>query len=85
MIILSQAMNDMSDSIAIWGMVAFLTMIVTAILMNIYPVRYLHIGRFMSRHPWFGRGALALLVSVFTPYYGYVFLLLCCCMPSPRC
>ena len=75
MIILSQALNEASDSIAIWGLVAFLTMIAAAILMNLYPIRYLHIGRFMSRHPWFGRGALALIVSVFTPYYGYVFLL----------
>ena len=49
-------------------------MIATPVLMNLYPVRYLHIGRFMSRHPWFGRGAILILVSAFTPYYGYIFL-----------
>jgi len=75
MIILNQALNEASGSVTVWGLIAFLTMIVTAILMNLYPIRYLHFGRFTSRHPWFGRGALALIVSVFTPYYGYVFLL----------
>jgi hypothetical protein len=28
----------------------------------------------MSRHPWLARATLLLLVSVFTPYYGYCFL-----------
>jgi hypothetical protein len=50
-------------------------MIAAAIIMNIYPIRYLHVGRFMSRHLWFGRATLLLLVSVFTPFYGYLFLL----------
>ena len=48
-------------------------MIATAVLMNIYPIRYLHLGRFMSRHPWFARGTLLLLiVSVFTAYFGHI-------------
>jgi len=45
-------------------------LILAAVLMNLYPVRYLHLGRFMSRHPWFGRGTLIVIGSVFTPYYG---------------
>lgn len=47
-------------------------MIFTALLMNLYPVRYLHIGRFMDRNPWFTVTNLALLfVFVFTPWLGY--------------
>jgi hypothetical protein len=43
--------------------------------MNCYPIRYIHIGRFMSRHPWMTRtGLILLLCSVFTPFYGYLFL-----------
>jgi phosphatidylserine synthase len=75
MIILSQALTESSELVAVWSLVAFLIILAAAILMNLYPIRYLHMGRFMSRHPWFGRAALALIVSVFTPYYGYVFLL----------
>jgi phosphatidylserine synthase len=74
MIILSQAMIDNSASVPFWGVVALGMMIAAALVMNLYPVRYLHIGRFMSRHPWFGRAALLILISVFTPFYGYIFL-----------
>jgi phosphatidylserine synthase len=74
MIILNQAVNEASASVFFWGMVCFGMMIAAAVAMNLYPIRYLHAGRFMSRHPWFGRATLLLLVSVFTPFYGYCFL-----------
>jgi len=45
-------------------------------MMNFYPIRYLHLGRFMDRHSWFGRlNMLLLIVSIFTPYLGYVALI----------
>jgi CDP-diacylglycerol--serine O-phosphatidyltransferase len=47
-------------------------MIVTAVLMNCYFIRYLHMGRFMSRNPWMTRFSLALLMTVVTPYFGLV-------------
>jgi len=75
MIILGQALTDGSESVRFWGVVAFGAMIAAAVIMNVYPIRYLHVGRFMSRHPWFGRATLLLLISVFTRYYGYLFLL----------
>jgi phosphatidylserine synthase len=75
MVILGQALNEGSESVLFWGVVGFATMIAAAVIMNLYPIRYLHVGRFMSRHPWFGRATLLLLISVFTPYYGYLFLL----------
>jgi CDP-diacylglycerol--serine O-phosphatidyltransferase len=75
MVILNHCLQETPAAVPFWGMVSFATMIAAAVLMNLYPVRYLHAGRFMSRHPWFGRGLLILLVTVFTPYYGYFFLL----------
>ncbi|MFW6283803.1 MAG: CDP-alcohol phosphatidyltransferase, partial [Desulfosalsimonas sp.] len=48
-------------------------MVFTAFLMNLYPVRYIHIGRFMDRNPWFTWTNLVLMVVfVFTPYFGYL-------------
>jgi phosphatidylserine synthase len=72
LIIFGQSMNAGSDWIRLWGIFCFVLVIVAAILMNSYPLRYLHLGRFMSRHPWFGRGTLIVIISVFTPYYGQV-------------
>ena len=41
--------------------------------MNFYPVKYLHIGRFMDRNPWFTLTNLALMLTlVFTPWFGYL-------------
>ena len=49
------------------------TMVFSGIIMNLYPIRYIHMGRSMSRNPWFGRGILILLLLVmFTPYFGHV-------------
>jgi hypothetical protein len=39
--------------------------------MNLYPIRYLHLGRFMSQNRWLTRLSLLLTISVFTPYFGH--------------
>jgi len=53
--------------------------------MNLYPVHYLHIGRFMDSNPWFGRfNMLLLLVFLFTPYFGYIALLYLMSPPFTR-
>jgi hypothetical protein len=72
MISLGQAMSTGSDLVRFWGIVSFATIVIAALLMNLYPIRYLHLGRFMSRHRWFARLTLLVLLSVFTPYYGIV-------------
>jgi CDP-diacylglycerol--serine O-phosphatidyltransferase len=72
LIIFAQAANEGSAWTQFWGIFCCGTMIFTAILMNLYPIHYLHLGRFMSRHPWFTRLSLLLFVSVFTPYFGHV-------------
>jgi CDP-diacylglycerol--serine O-phosphatidyltransferase len=68
----NQAVNDASAWIPFWGYFAFGVMVLTALLMNCYFIRYLHIGRFMSRNPWMTRLLLVILMSVVTPYFGIV-------------
>jgi phosphatidylserine synthase len=72
LIIFAQAVNEASQLALFWGIFNCGLMIFTAIMMNLYPIRYLHLGRFMSRHPWFARLTLLLLLSVFTPYFGHM-------------
>ena len=48
-------------------------MLFTAIIMNFYPIRYIHVGRAMSRSPWISRVmVLVFIFCVFTPYLGQV-------------
>ena len=76
LIVLVQSINEMSEWAIFWGNFSFGLTIFTAIMMNFYPIRYLHLGRFMSRQPWFARATLLLLIiAVFTPYFGHISLL----------
>lgn len=93
LIMLNQAMTNTTtelgtagfDWIGFWSLFCVILMILSAILMNSYSVRYIHLGRFMSRTPWFGRLSLAgLIIMAFTPYIGYAALaFLFCYMLSP--
>jgi len=75
LIMFSQAIEDGPGMARFWGIFSFGLMILAAFLMNLYPVRYLHLGRFMGRHPWFGRMTLILiLIFILTPYFGYAVL-----------
>ncbi len=65
--------TDWGNLIAIFS---FGLMVFTSLLMNFYPVKYIHIGRFMDRNPWFTWVNLVLmLIFVFTPYFGYLVIL----------
>ncbi len=75
LIVFVQAVNDASRWAGFWGMFSCGLMIFTAVIMNLYPIRYLHLGRFMSRNPWFLRLTLLLSLSIFTPYFGHTALL----------
>jgi len=81
----SQAVEGAPQWARFWGIFCFIQMIFTAVLMNIYPIRYIHMGRFMDRHPWFARINLLLLITfVFTPYFGlYVLICLLLYLLSP--
>jgi hypothetical protein len=48
------------------------------VVMNLYPVRYLHIGRLMGRRPLLTWCLVVLwLGMMFTPYFGVTILVLC--------
>ena len=73
LVIFDHALALSSERILFWGLFATGTMIFAGIIMNVYPIRYIHMGRTMSRHPWFGRMNLLLLtVSMFTPVFGQI-------------
>jgi len=76
LIMLSEASQQGTEWVRFWGIACFGLMFLAAALMNLYPIRYLHLGLFMGRHPWFTRvtGLLA-VIFVFTPYFGYMALL----------
>ncbi|MCH7477677.1 MAG: hypothetical protein IIA14_06210 [SAR324 cluster bacterium] len=51
-------------------------MVLAAILMNFYPIRYIHLGHVAGRHPALFWGWMGLLIVVmFTPYFGAMILL----------
>lgn len=85
LVVFDQALAVSSPHFVFWGYFTIATLVFAAIIMNIYPIRYLHLGRFMSRHPWFGRMSLFMIViSMFTPVFGQ-FCLICmaCYILSP--
>jgi phosphatidylserine synthase len=72
LLIFDQALSDASPLAPFWGFTAIGTLLFTAGIMNAYPIRYLHLGRYMSRHPWFARLNMVLLFSfAFTAYFGH--------------
>jgi CDP-diacylglycerol---serine O-phosphatidyltransferase len=63
----------------LWSVVSLVTLLVASLLMNLYFVRYLHIGRLLGRRPLLLRLMLLVtIVLVFTPYFGMVALLTLC-------
>lgn len=73
LVIFDQALSEASKWATMWGYFSMAVMVFAAVIMNVYPVRYLHLGRYMSRHPWFARFNLALLIFfVLTPYFGHL-------------
>jgi CDP-diacylglycerol--serine O-phosphatidyltransferase len=76
LIMFNQTIGEASEWTRYWGVFCFGLMIFAAIMMNLYRVRYLHLGRFMDKHFWFGRlNVMLLIISIFTPYLGYVALI----------
>ncbi|BBO82813.1 CDP-alcohol phosphatidyltransferase family protein [Desulfosarcina ovata] len=73
LVIFDHALALSSQRVVFWGMFATGTMVFAGVIMNLYPIRYIHLGRTMSRHPWFGRANLLLLtVGMFTPVFGQI-------------
>jgi phosphatidylserine synthase len=54
-----------------WALVTTGVMLLSSVVMNIYPIRYLHFGRWVGRHPVLMWTTIALaFILVFTPYFG---------------
>ena len=72
LIMLHQARSS-GEWLHFWEFFSAGSMLLAAVLMNVYALHYLHMGRFVDRRPWFGRlNLLLLVISIFTPYFGYV-------------
>jgi phosphatidylserine synthase len=77
LLMLMQGVSEGANDIRFWALFCAGLMAFTALLMNAYPIRYLHYGRFMNRRPLFsGIIMVAGFAVVFTPYFGH-FALLC--------
>jgi len=77
LMLFDQAGDGLIDRTYFWGQFTAFTMILASILMNLYPLRYIHYGRFMNRHPVVvGINVFVGFVFIFTPYFGHF--ALCC-------
>jgi CDP-diacylglycerol---serine O-phosphatidyltransferase len=72
MIIFNHSLTSENGMVLFWATFCFYWMIFIAVMMNFYPIRYLHVGRFMDQHPWFTWACiLFLFIFIFTPYFGH--------------
>ena len=77
LMVFDQAGSHFSNDVFFWAQFTSGTMILASILMNVYPIRYIHYGRFMNRHPIIvGLNVFVGFVFIFTPYFGF-FALFC--------
>jgi phosphatidylserine synthase len=77
LIMFSQAVDAQTADVRFWGFFCVGNMLVAALLMNLYPIRYIHYGRVMNRHPvLISLNMILGLILAFTPYFGH-FSLLC--------
>ena len=73
LVIFSQAVQEGSPWASFWGGFCFAVILLAGFMMNLYPVRYLHLGRLMGRKPWLAWGCvLVLLGFMFTPFFGHI-------------
>lgn len=76
LVIYEQAFETFPDWAPFWGYFTAVMMLFSAVIMNFYPLHYMHMGRAMSRQPWIGRSIVLILIfCAFTPYLGQISLL----------
>ena len=72
-IMLSNSIDENSSEMIFWARFCFFLLIIAGILMISFPIRYMHIGRLMSRSRKFLFLTIFLIiVFAFTPYFGHV-------------
>jgi phosphatidylserine synthase len=73
LLLYGNAIEEGMESMPFWGMLSAGVMVAASFAMNLYPVRYIHIGRAMGRHPWTTRLGIAFMFVIFlTPYFAHV-------------
>ncbi len=71
-LIFMQSAEESLEAARFWQTFSFALMFIAALVMNVYRIHYLHLGRFMEKKPWFGRVLfLLVLLFIFTHYFGY--------------
>ena len=71
-IMIGNALESNTPDLVFWSKFSFFLMIIAAILMISFPIRYMHIGRLMSRSRKFLIFTIVLVIGfVFTPYFGH--------------
>ena len=72
-IMLGKSLEINSPEINFWAQFCSFLMVFAAILMVSFPIRYMHIGRLMSRSRKFLIFTISLIIGfAFTPYFGHV-------------
>ncbi len=73
LVILDQGVGEPLPWLTFWSWFAVGTVLFGAVIMNVYPIHFIHMGRAMSRNVWLGRLALLLIVvGLFSPFFGYI-------------
>jgi phosphatidylserine synthase len=73
LVILDQGADYPLSWLTFWSWFAVGTVLLAAVIMNIYSIHFIHMGRAMSRNVWLGRLAFFLIVGgLFTPFFGYI-------------
>ena len=73
---LGDAIENHSSNLVFWAQFCFVLMMIAAILMISFPIRYMHIGRLMSRSRKFLIFTILLIIGfAFTPYFGHAALI----------
>ena len=71
-IMLGKALETNTPDLVFWAQFCFVLMIIAGILMISFPIRYMHIGRLMSRSRKFLFLTVLLIIGfAFTPYFGH--------------
>ncbi|WP_028326114.1 CDP-alcohol phosphatidyltransferase family protein [Desulfatirhabdium butyrativorans] len=67
----SQYTADAPESAPFWGAFSTVVMVAGGVLMNLYPLRYLHVGKYMDQNAWFKRLSICMFgIAIISPYLG---------------